>query len=100
MVDEIKTYRIYLGMSSIEMQAVENFNQQIWRIMINKIKDVPLVTKSLACEVMWALMRKLLNVKILIMSSIVRWNVQCTKQKYSQCTETVPGWLQQLHLRF
>ena len=35
----------------------------------------------------------------LIMSSVVRWNVQCTKQKYNQCTETVPGWSQWSHLR-
>ena len=34
-----------------------------------------------------------------IMSSVVRWNVQCTKQKCNQFTKTVPGWLQQSHLR-
>ena len=34
-----------------------------------------------------------------LMNSIVQWNVQCTKQKYNQYTETVPGWLQQSHLR-
>ena len=34
-----------------------------------------------------------------VMCSIVWWNVQCTKQKYNQYAETVPGWLQQSHLR-
>ena len=45
---------------------------------------------------------KLLNVTSklsTVMSSVVRWNVQCTKQKYNQYAETVPGWLQQSHLR-